>query len=195
MLDEGNTGDHWRGLFFLSLARAPRRAVCICHVHQHSAHLSCSSLPVVSLPRLPAMINDMRRLPAEERDQGKESIHHRSASRKTIRSSERARDYTSISKRSVVYHPCLDKIHSKVRWREREREQRPRTCRMKRTVLVRFLFVQGTALLMMIELVKRVISHARVIAFCFFFVLYGPFRLSACWFYLSMCIYIFVKCK
>lgn len=34
------------------------------NVHQHSAHLSCSSLPVVSLVRLPQMINDMR-LPAK----------------------------------------------------------------------------------------------------------------------------------
>lgn len=46
------------------------------------------------------------------------------------------------------------------------------------TRLFEWLFVQGTALLMMIELVKRVISHARVIVFRFF--LNGSFRLSAC---------------
>jgi hypothetical protein len=39
----------------------------ICNVHQHSAYLSCSSLPVVSLLRLVEMINDIRLPPKEKR--------------------------------------------------------------------------------------------------------------------------------
>jgi len=39
------------------------------------------------------------------------------------------------------------------------------------------------------------ISHARVIVSDFFFSLNGLFRLSACFFYLSMYVYVFVKCK
>jgi hypothetical protein len=69
------------------------------------------------------------------------------------------------------------------------------TCVYLKYLLFQLLFVQGTALLMMIELVKSVISHARVIVSDFFFSLNGSFRLSACFFYLSMYIYVFVKCK
>jgi hypothetical protein len=65
---------------------------------------------------------------------------------------------------------------------------------MKNIFSFEFLFVQGTALLMMIELVESVISHARVVV-SYFFSLNGSFRLSACLFYLSMYVYVFVKCK
>jgi hypothetical protein len=56
------------------------------------------------------------------------------------------------------------------------------------------LFVQGTALLMMIELVKSVISHARVIVSDFFvyFSLNGSFRLSACVFFIFQCMYMYL---
>ncbi len=47
----------------------------------------------------------------------------------------------------------------------------------------------------MIKLIKCMISHARVIVSDFFFSLNGSFRLSACFFYLSMYVYVFVKCK
>jgi hypothetical protein len=71
------------------------------------------------------------------------------------------------------------------------------TCVYLKYLFVQLLFVQGTALLMMIELVESVISHARVIVSDFFFIfsLNGSFRLSACFFYLSMYVYVFVKCK
>ncbi len=57
-----------------------------------------------------------------------------------------------------------------------------KTCVYLKYLLFQLLFVQGTALLMMIELVKSVISHARVIVSDFFFSLNGSFRLSACFF-------------
>ena len=71
------------------------------------------------------MINDMRRLPAEERDQGKESIHHRSASRKRpVAEREREIIQASANDRSFIIRAWIRYI---------QRSERAEDVSMKRT--------------------------------------------------------------
>jgi hypothetical protein len=75
----GKRVDNEKRYFFLS------HFLYICSVHQHSAHLSCSSLPVVSLLRLVEMINDIRLPPKEKRSRERKYSSPKCFSKTTTR--------------------------------------------------------------------------------------------------------------